>query len=93
MYFKEKLLNERKNVLKFLNQMEENEVFNSKTEISSEISELSAYDNHPSDMATELFDAEKGMALKEHEINILKKLIPVLKKLKMELMGNAVCVA
>ncbi|WP_127836369.1 TraR/DksA C4-type zinc finger protein [Clostridium prolinivorans] len=82
MYFKEKLLNERKNVLKFLNQMEENEVFNSKTEISSEISELSAYDNHPSDMATELFDAEKGMALKEHEINILKKIDTCLKKIE-----------
>lgn len=73
-YFKKKLLRERKSVYNFLRQMEENEVFNSKVELSSELSELSAYDNHPSDTATELFDQERGMALKEHELTIIKKI-------------------
>lgn len=73
-HFREKLLKERNSISKFLNQMEENEVFNSKVEISSELSELSVYDNHPSDTATELFDAERGIALKEHEISIIKKI-------------------
>jgi YteA family regulatory protein len=73
-YFKKKLLKEKNNVMALLNQMEENEVFNSKVELASEISELSMYDNHPSDTASEVFDQERGMALKEHEITIIKKI-------------------
>ncbi|MCM8711018.1 TraR/DksA C4-type zinc finger protein [Clostridium sp. SYSU_GA19001] len=73
-YFKKKLLKEMDNVYALLKQMEENEVFNSKVELSTELSELSIYDNHPSDMASEIFDAERGMALKEHELTIIKKI-------------------
>lgn len=73
-YFRNKLLKEKEEVINFLKQMEGNETFNSKVEFSSELSELSLYDNHPSDVATELYDLEKGMALKEHEISIIKKL-------------------
>ena len=36
-------------------------------------SELSAYDNHPADLGTELFEREKDMALKVHEDAELKK--------------------
>ncbi|MCX7772362.1 MAG: TraR/DksA C4-type zinc finger protein [Clostridia bacterium] len=38
----------------------------------NETSELSTYDNHPADIATELFDVEHQMALKklqQHEVN------------------------
>jgi YteA family regulatory protein len=73
-YFKKKLLKERDNVYSLLKQMENNEAFNSKVEFSDELSELSMYDNHPSDMGTELFDQERGMALKEHELSIIKKI-------------------
>lgn len=73
-YFKKKLLKERDNVYDLLKQMERNEAFNSKAELSTEISELSIYDNHPSDTAAEIFDAERGMALKEHELTIVKKI-------------------
>lgn len=87
-YFKEKLLKERNSVSKFLKQMEENEVFNSKIETSSELSELSLYDNHPSDTATELFDAERGIALKEHEISIIKKIDDSLHNIENETYGK-----
>lgn len=73
-FFKDRLMKEKRNVTALLNQMEENEAFNSKVELSTELSELSIYDNHPSDIATETFDQERGMALKEHEISIIKKI-------------------
>ncbi|GLC32404.1 TraR/DksA C4-type zinc finger protein [Clostridium omnivorum] len=73
-FFKDRLMKEKRNVTALLNQMEENEAFNSKVELSTELSELSIYDNHPSDIATETFDQERGMALKEHELSIIKKI-------------------
>ena len=73
-YYKEKLLSEKNDVIALLKQMEENEVFNSKVEMATELSELSMYDNHPSDTASELFDQERGLALKENEITIIKKI-------------------
>lgn len=38
-----------------------------------EIGELSAYDNHPGDMGTELYDREKDRALNEHASEELEK--------------------
>ncbi len=73
-YFRRKLLAEKHDVIALLKQMEQNEAFNSKVELASELSELSMYDNHPSDLASEVFDQERGIALKEHEITIIKKI-------------------
>lgn len=73
-YFRKKLIKEKDNVHDLLHQMEENEAYSSKVEFSTELSELSMYDNHPSDTATEIFDQERGRALREHEITILKKI-------------------
>ncbi|MDP4177017.1 MAG: TraR/DksA C4-type zinc finger protein [Bacillota bacterium] len=70
-YFKNKLTAEKNHVLCTLDQMEKNETINSNSEMASE---LSFYDNHPSDLATELEDKEKGMAIKEHEVTIMKKI-------------------
>lgn len=70
-YYKNKLIKERKNVKDLILQMKKNEVINSKAEIASE---LSLYDNHPSDIATEINDMEKGMAFKQNEVHILKKI-------------------
>lgn len=78
-YFKTKLINERKRVLDLLNQMEKNETIDSSSEISSE---LSFYDNHPADLGSQLFDMERGMALKEHEITILKKIEESIKNIE-----------
>lgn len=70
-HFKSVLEEERERVYDFLQQMEENETINSNSAMSRE---LSAYDNHPADTATELFDKERGLAFKENEISILKKI-------------------
>lgn len=81
-HFKQKLLKEKENVISLLKQMEENEAFNSKVEMATELSELSMYDNHPSDTASEIFDHERGMALKEHELTIIKKIEDSIKNIE-----------
>ncbi|MBZ9688032.1 TraR/DksA C4-type zinc finger protein [Clostridium estertheticum] len=70
-YFKQRLINEQSRVQRLINQLRQNGVINSNSEMASEIS---FYDNHPSDTATELFDIEKGLALKANEISIIKKI-------------------
>ncbi len=70
-YFKKKLNCEKERVDQLLKLMIKNETINSKSEIASE---LSFYDNHPSDTATELSDIERGMAFSENEKSMLKKI-------------------
>lgn len=81
-YFKNKLLREKEDVEKILRQMAGNETYNTGVEFSVELSELSVYDNHPSDIATELFDEERGRALKEHELSIIGKIEDSLKNIE-----------
>ncbi|MCY6370342.1 TraR/DksA C4-type zinc finger protein [Clostridium ganghwense] len=71
MNYKNRLIKEKNKVEALLTQMKENEVIDSNSEMSQE---LSFYDNHPSDTATELFDKEKGIALKKNEMDILNKI-------------------
>ncbi|MBU3111830.1 TraR/DksA C4-type zinc finger protein [Clostridium lacusfryxellense] len=78
-HFKEKLISEQLRVLNLIDQMKQNGVINSNSEMASE---LSFYDNHPSDLATELFDKEKGLALKGNEISILNKIGDSLKSIE-----------
>ena len=77
-HFKEKLIDEQQRVSNLITQMKQNGVINSNSEMASEIS---FYDNHPSDTATEMFDIEKGLALKQNEITILKKIRDALKSI------------
>ena len=84
-HFKEKLISERVRVLHLINQMKENGVIDSNSEMATE---LSFYDNHPSDMATELFDKEKGLALKGNEISILNKIEDALKSIENQTYGK-----
>ena len=85
MYFKEKLINEKVRVVNLINQMKQNGVVNSNSEMETD---LSFYDNHPSDMATELFDKEKGLALKGNEISILNKIEDALKSIENNTYGK-----
>ncbi|MCD2345188.1 TraR/DksA C4-type zinc finger protein [Clostridium guangxiense] len=70
-YYEKKLINEKKKVNDLLENMRKNETIDSKSEIASE---LSFYDNHPSDLATEISDIERGMAFRENETTILEKI-------------------
>lgn len=78
-YFKNKLINEQSRVLDLIKLMRQNGVIDSNSEMATE---LSFYDNHPSDIATELFDKEKGMALKGNEISVLNKIEDALKSIE-----------
>jgi YteA family regulatory protein len=78
-YFKEKLISEKSRVNSLINTMKQNGVINSNSEMASE---LSFYDNHPSDSASELFDKEKGLALKKNEVSIINKIEDALKSIE-----------
>ncbi|PRR78765.1 General stress protein 16O [Clostridium liquoris] len=74
--FKARLLEERKNVKDIIVLMKKNETIDSNI---TDTQELSLYDNHPADLASELYAKESGAALKENEINILNKIDSALK--------------
>ena len=84
-YFKERLINEQSRVQSLINQLKQNGVVNSNSEMASEIS---FYDNHPSDTASELFDMEKGLALKANEMSIIKKIQNALKSIENNTYGK-----
>ncbi len=84
-YFKRKLINEKSRVQSLINELKQNGVINSNSEMASEIS---FYDNHPSDTATELFDAEKGLALKANEVSIINKIENALKSIENHTYGK-----
>lgn len=70
-YFKNKLMFERKSLMELIEQMRKNDTIDSKMEIASE---LSYYDNHPSDLASEFNDIQRGMAFRKNEEALLNKI-------------------
>jgi YteA family regulatory protein len=84
-YFKRKLLKERNNAVKLLHKMEDNETTNMNLEMSAE---LSFYDNHSGDLASEMNDMARGRAFKEHEISIVKKIDDALMSIEKGEYGN-----
>ncbi|WP_163194787.1 TraR/DksA C4-type zinc finger protein [Clostridium thermarum] len=78
-YYKKKLLSEKENARRFLLKLKDNDMTNALFETSSE---LSFYDNHPADLASEMETMEKGRALREHEVTIIKKIDEALKNIE-----------
>ena len=78
-YFKNKLIREKEGVNSLLEEMKDNETIDSNSAISME---LSNYDNHPADTGSEIFEKEKGLALKENEISIMKKINDAFKNIE-----------
>lgn len=70
-YYKQKLLKERKRITNLLGSMKKNDTIDANIEIASE---LSLYDNHPADCAAEINDMERGRALKNNEVYLIKKI-------------------
>lgn len=70
-YYKDKLLSEKESARKFLVQLKDNDMTHAVFETASE---LSFYDNHPADLASEMDSMEKGRAFREHEVSIMKKI-------------------
>ncbi|GAA0107001.1 TraR/DksA C4-type zinc finger protein [Clostridium tertium] len=70
-YYKNKLNQEKKRITDLINQLDDNGVTRFNAEVASE---LSFYDNHPSDIASETFEVEKGRALEANERALLDKI-------------------
>ena len=70
-YYKNKLEKEKDRVTDVIKQLSNNGMtkFNAET-----ASELSFYDNHPADIASETFEVEKGRALEANESSMLEKI-------------------
>lgn len=67
-YFKDKLIQEKNELLK---QIENNNNFGLDISMNDSIGELSGYDNHPADIATELYDREKDIGIRDNQMRIL----------------------
>lgn len=78
-YFRRKLEKEKDDVIETLHLMKRNDTIDSNV---SFLTELSIYDNHPSDLASEVYDKERGLALKGNEISILNKINDALDRIK-----------
>lgn len=75
-FYKNKLNQEKMKVTNLIEQLDNNGV----TKFNSEVtSELSFYDNHPADTASETFEVEKGIALEANEVALLDKINDALK--------------
>jgi len=70
-HFKNKLNEEKNRITDLIKQLDDNGMtkFNAET-----ASELSFYDNHPADIASETFEVEKGRALEANEMSLLDKI-------------------
>lgn len=78
-YFKELLENEKKKVSNIIEMMEKNQ---SAKYDSFTTSELSNYDNHPADIASEVYEVEKNTALRNDSIRKLHLIENALKKIE-----------
>lgn len=70
-HFRERLYSEKKRVEDLIEEIQNIDISNP---VSSSYLELSQYDNHPSDLASELDNKERGLAYKANEVTILKKI-------------------
>lgn len=68
--YKSILKKERQRLMSLVNNLQEEDIL-SKDKLSSE---LSSYDNHPSDLASEMFEMEKNLALEENEKVMINKI-------------------
>jgi len=77
--FKERLLQEEQRLI------EEREALEERTSHAAELeraTELSAYDDHPADMASETFELEKERALQENVETLLQRVRTALDKIE-----------
>lgn len=68
-YFRKKLIEEKRRVTGTIDDLDDSGLDNS---LRDDTSELSTYDNHPADIASETFEFEKNSALKANEVEQLK---------------------
>ncbi|WZL74774.1 TraR/DksA C4-type zinc finger protein [Clostridiaceae bacterium 35-E11] len=86
-YFKNQLLQEKEDALKTLDRMNENEP---NASLQEYYDELSVYDNHPADIATETFEMEMNFNLKNNEILHLEEIEDALKRIEAGKYGKCI---
>jgi YteA family regulatory protein len=77
-YFKKRLLEDKKEVLRDIDQEEE---IGLHSYLQDYYSELSVYDNHPADIASETFEMEMQFNLEENEKRHLKEIDDAIEKI------------
>ena len=70
-FYKNKLKEEKRKVNEIIEQLKDNGMTKYNSEVASE---LSFYDNHPADMATEVSEVTIGRALEANEVSLLDKI-------------------
>jgi len=84
-----KLEEEKKDILRTLKSLENNEYNNSQREYTGEIS---FYDNHPADLGSETFEMEKTYALKGQQLHRLQEIEQALERIRKGNYGKcAIC--
>ncbi|HBM79826.1 MAG: TraR/DksA C4-type zinc finger protein [Clostridiales bacterium] len=78
-YFKKRLEDEKADIERKIKRIDEN--LGVGDSLRDGISELSSYDNHPADIASETFEAEKNRALKANEMNYFKRIEDALERI------------
>jgi YteA family regulatory protein len=76
-----KMLTQQKNDLISVKNERENEI-TAHSSLRDSTDELSTLDNHPADLATELYDREKDLALKVHSEDLLSQVNAALDRIK-----------
>lgn len=84
-YFKERLLNEKARLER---EMERSKRFNLDNSLSDSVQELSAYDNHPADLGSELFEREKDLALWNNSQEIRQRIEEALNHIELGIYGR-----
>ena len=77
--FKRVLEQKKRNAQKTLSQIENNEFNDAQAEY---LSELSVYDNHPADIATETYEMEKNMALRKQNLHRINQIDRALERIE-----------
>jgi YteA family regulatory protein len=77
--FEKKLMDEKKQLLETVSRIEETGLGDA---MSESVSELSMYDNHPADIADQLFERSKDLALRDNEHILLEKIEAALGKIR-----------
>ncbi len=65
------LIDERNSIQK---RLQDNERFGQNLPMNDSVSELSGYDQHPADLGSEMFEREKDLALREHDMLRLEQI-------------------
>ncbi|ADL12423.1 TraR/DksA C4-type zinc finger protein [Acetohalobium arabaticum] len=81
-YYREKLLQERERIIEQIESFDDKNYTGLHHSLKDSTSELSTYDNHPSDQAPNTFEREKDLGLKDNAYRLLQKIDDALERIE-----------